>query len=472
MVINQIEEINMRQLRQNIGLGMLDFANLAGVSLEDLKKIERNLALPNEEVLSRLESLFSIDKKKIIRTDACLAEEKTIGEGYVTALPKDQLKLNRETNLKNKIPILDLFCGVGGLSSGFENTAEFEVVAGIDLLGDRINTFQTNHKQADTYCWDIYDLDPKYILESSPSPQVVIGGPPCQGFSSLRPYRSLVTNDKRNNLFEQFAFFVSVLKPEWFVLENVIGLLNHDKGKTLKTLLSVFESIGYTVNYKAMNAAAYGLPQSRERVIFVGNRNNIKFEFPNPTHSFNFSSMIKNSKRELQKNLFNMDLPSALTIMEAINDLPKIPSGGSATHYEPNVELTPFIQKMRKNNTTLTLHEATLHSEKMLEIIRKSGSNISAVADLVTSGFSTSYSRLEADRPAVTLTVNFVHPSSNKCIHPFQDRALTPREGARLQSFPDDFKFMGTKTQIIKQIGNAVPPMLGEVIAWQLLKYL
>src|SRR5207247_5133851 len=114
----------------------------------------------------------------------------------------------------------------------------------------------------------------------------------------------------------------------------------------------------------------------------------------------------------------------------------------------------------------LTLHESTAHTPRMLEIIRKAGSNRAALpAGMTSSGFSTCYSRMEPDRPSVTLTVNFVHPASNKCIHPFQDRALTPREGARLQGFPDRFRFSGTRSQIVKQIGNAVPPLLGQVIA-------
>lgn len=471
MTKQQVEKKGIRQIRQRTGLPIPEFAQLMGVSVEQLKKYERSLVLPDESFIQRLELLFSVDGNDLVSTHESLKEDKKVGEGYVTALQENQIKYNRKTFLKNKIPIVDLFCGVGGFSSGFENTSEYEVVAGVDLLGDRINTFQENHDHAETFCWDIYNLNPQTILENSPTPKVIIGGPPCQGFSSIRPYRSLILNDRRNNLFEQFAFFVSILKPEWFVLENVVGLLTHDKGKTLKTLISIFESIKYKVSYKVMNAAAYGLPQSRERIIIVGNRKNIKFEYPSPTHIFDFQSMVKNGKKELQRNLFNMDLPPALTIMEAIHDLPEIPSGGKANYYRTGVKLTLFEEKMRKNNQVLTLHEATLHSDKMLEIIRKSGSNISAVSHLVKSGFSTSYSRLESNRPSVTITVNFVHPSSNKCIHPFQDRALTPREGARLQSFTDDYKFVGTRSQIVKQIGNAVPPLLGEVIAKQLLKY-
>lgn len=160
----------------------------------------------------------------------------------------------------------------------------------------------------------------------------------------------------------------------------------------------------------------------------------------------------------------------AISLMEAIHDLPELSAGEAAVEYRTDVEPTPYELAMRGKCDTLTLHQATDHGERMLEIIRNAGSNRSALPDgLTSSGFSSCYSRLDPDRPSVTLTVNFVHPSSNKCIHPFQDRALTPREGARLQGFPDAFRFVGSRTQIVKQIGNAVPPLLGRVIAEALL---
>jgi DNA (cytosine-5)-methyltransferase 1 len=167
--------------------------------------------------------------------------------------------------------------------------------------------------------------------------------------------------------------------------------------------------------------------------------------------------------------LFAGLLPSAVTVMEAIGDLPEIPAGGSANQYRSDVIPSSYAAAMRGNRDALTMHEATAHGEKMLEIIRHSGTNRSALPEgMTSSGFSSCYSRLEPDKPSVTLTVNFVHPSSNRCIHPYQDRALTPREGARLQGFPDAFEFSGTRAQIVKQIGNAVPPILGRAIANQL----
>lgn len=169
--------------------------------------------------------------------------------------------------------------------------------------------------------------------------------------------------------------------------------------------------------------------------------------------------------------LSNQKLLPAVTIMQAIHDLPELEAGQSFDHYRSDVTTTDYEQKMRGQETQLTLHQATLHSSRMLEIIKNSGLNKNALpSGLVKSGFSTSYSRLEPDKPSVTLTVNFVHPSSNRCIHPYQHRALTPREGARLQGFEDSYRFWGTRTQIVKQIGNAVPPIFGLVLAHALLE--
>lgn len=154
--------------------------------------------------------------------------------------------------------------------------------------------------------------------------------------------------------------------------------------------------------------------------------------------------------------------------MEAIGELPAIANGESAERYD-KPPANEYQSARRERAKALTLHSSTRHSTKMMEIISHSGKNISCIPQgLITSGFSSCYSRLSADEPAVTITVNFVHPASNRCIHPVLDRALTPREGARLQSFDDDFEFAGNRSQVTKQIGNAVPPLLGTAIGMAL----
>ncbi len=173
-------------------------------------------------------------------------------------------------------------------------------------------------------------------------------------------------------------------------------------------------------------------------------------------------------------NLFApaQELQSALSTMDAISDLPELRAGEEIMNYTENPR-NEYQRERRRRSAELSLHNATAHSRKMMEIIRHSGKNISSIPKhLITSGFSSCYSRLDADEPAVTITVNFVHPASNRCIHPIQDRALTPREGARLQSFDDHFLFAGNRSQVVKQIGNAVPPVLGKQIARALVEML
>ena len=202
----------------------------------------------------------------------------------------------------------------------------------------------------------------------------------------------------------------------------------------------------------------------------VGNRDGKKFEFPKPTNYFNGRSMIKKNTR-FYSNLSKKNLKPAVTVMEAIGDLPKINAGESSFEYTNDLKLTDYQKKMRGNGRKLTLHVATRHSKRMLEIIKYSGPNIKSIPKgMLKSGFSTSYSRLDPNEPSVTVTVNFGFPGSNKCIHPYQNRALTPREAARLQGFEDDYVFAGNKNDIVKQIGNAVPPILGKVIGNAILK--
>lgn len=380
--------------------------------------------------------------------------------------------------------VMDLFCGTGGFSKGFEDTGKFEVVHGIDILPIATKTFQANHPTAYTVCGDIRKVRRSQVSEATSlgrgDVDVIIGGPPCQGFSSIRPFRSSEDDDPRNSLFEEFASYVNYFRPKVLVFENVVGLATYKNGNTIDAILNTFESLGYDCDWRILNAANYGVPQKRERLILLGVQKGGAIDFPAMTNSTSASTigyhdhskmMNRGLTLEQQIELMGSPLPPAITVREAIDDLPPIGSGESATHYSALPKNS--YQKDRRGDVPddkLTLHKATNHSKKMLDIIKYSGDNIYCIPKgMVTSGFSSSYSRLRGDEPAVTITVNFVHPASNKCIHPDLNRALTPREGARLQSFDDDFIFMGTRTQIVKQIGNAVPPLLGKALAYSVL---
>ncbi|MCQ4614115.1 DNA cytosine methyltransferase [Corynebacterium pseudogenitalium] len=380
--------------------------------------------------------------------------------------------------------VMDLFCGTGGFSKGFENAGEFEVVHGIDVLPIAVETFKANHPDAFAVADDIRKVRRSEVAEATGlrrgDVDVIIGGPPCQGFSSIRPFRSSADDDPRNSLFEEFASYVNYFRPKALVMENVVGLATYEGGNTIDRILETFSSLGYDCDWRILNAANFGVPQKRERLIILGVERGGSFQFPSFTHASASKTIGYKNKSRMHtyaapvSTLFDTEdfdpLPSAVTVREAIDDLPIVQSGESSECYSKPPR-TDFQRARRENAPDeLTLHSSTRHSKKMMEIIRHSGDNISCIPKhLITSGFSSCYSRLRGDEPAVTITVNFVHPSSNKCIHPDLDRALTPREGARLQSFDDDFVFKGNRSQIVKQIGNAVPPLLGQAIARSVL---
>jgi len=348
---------------------------------------------------------------------------------------------------------IDLFAGAGGLSLGLTKN-NINIVLANEIESDFAKTYALNHQNTKMLNKDIHDIDFKNELKKLKlsSVDILCGGPPCQGFSTVGKKNKL---DKRNSLFWEFIRAVNEVEPKVVLFENVSGFKKLYSGDAYCTLLKELDSIGYKVSSQIMDASEYGLPQKRLRTIVVGVEKNKEFKFPEITNYAN--------------SLFHKPL---LNIMDGISDLPDLCAGQSKTEYltAPKNE---YQNKMRKNVTLLTEHNASNYGEKMqkiLKLIPKNGSITDLPESLrPKSYFNNVYARLDATMPAPTITRNFGTPSSSRCVHPFQNRALSTREGARLQSFPDDFIFYGSKTSKNLQIGNAVPPILGEFLGKEIV---
>ena len=364
------------------------------------------------------------------------------------------------------LTVIDLFCGTGGFAQGFLNfSPRFELKYAIDKDVSASATARANHPAVLVETADIRAVSPDTVQSTIRRKRVdvLIGGPPCQGFSSLRPNRSSSTDDDRNNLYLRFARFVEAFRPKVVVLENVVGLLTHRDGETVERVLEAFARLKYRVDWRILNAASFGVPQKRERFVMIASRDNGPVAFPEPTHSF--AGRVIGFRDKSRYLLADSSRPMALTVNDAISDLPRLERGQEATSFKQKPH-NGYQTARRAGVSRLTLHRAANHSDRMMRIIKLSGPSISSIPrHLISSGFSSCYSRLAADEPATTVTVKFQSPASNKCIHPSQNRTITPREAARLQSFDDSYLFVGPLTNVASQIGNAVPPLLGRAIA-------
>lgn len=375
--------------------------------------------------------------------------------------------------LSDTLNTLDLFSGCGGMSLGF-TWAGFKSVLASDIDENCEKTFNTNFPNVPFLCGDLSEFKKEdfdnYIKGNEVD--VIIGGPPCQGFSLANKQRNKVSEDPRNRLFYEFVKTIDWYNPKAFVMENVKGLLSMQSGEVIKQIIDEFENagkVGYTVKLKVLKASDFGVPQSRERVIVIGIRKdlNVVPEFP--------------SKKYAQE----------ITVDEATADLPIIESGEGTEKQTYQTEPQNAYQKfMRNKSTSVFNHIAMRHTERLIERFRaiQPGKNLLDVWEThgsVQRGdpskkskikFSQNNLRLFGNKPAPTVAASF----QSNFIHPVCNRNFTAREGARLQSFPDDFIFEGMRTKMswekglsqYQQIGNAVPPLLAYEIAVKLKEVL
>lgn len=351
-----------------------------------------------------------------------------------------------------KYNIIDLFAGVGGLSYGFSKLPEFNIIAANEIEKDISIAYTLNYPEVKMLNCDINDLTKELLDEAlaGEKTDIVVGGPPCQSYSTLGKRQM----DDRANLFMQYKRILQLLQPRAFVFENVVGILSMDRGKLFKKVHAEFEELGYSLKHKVLNAVDYGVPQLRERVILVGIKGENHYEYPVPTHG--------------------EALKPYVTLKDAIGDLPVLKSGQSSTSYTHNSD-NEFLQFVRAaGNTAVSEHTAPkngAHLIKIMETLQDGQSKNDLPEDIrPKSGYGNTYAKLWWERPSTTITRNFACPSSSRCIHPRDSRAMSIREGARLQSFPDDYKFYGSDGMKRLEIGNAVPPLLSVAIARQMLE--
>lgn len=383
--------------------------------------------------------------------------------------------------------VLDLFCGAGGLALGFHQ-AGYNVVGGVDNFAEACASFHLNITGSRAETLDLTKTSAREVRGIFGSRvDVLVGGPSCQGFSTSGGFSKPDGRDKddpRNSLFRHYLDVVTELQPLWIVMENVPGLLLYHRGIVARRIVGAFKEVGYDVVPMILLAADFGVPQLRRRLVFVGNRTGAAVRFPIATHGDallwqNYALPFAHLSRIGQKNVSSV--PPHATFDDACSDLPELHEGDCIEERE--YELGPrskYQDMMREGSNSVTQHHAFDLSEldRLAAEVLEPGQNWRNLPkERLPERFSrirpydatTMYRRLEGSRPAFTITTKFNEASTGAFIHPTQNRTLSIREAARLQSFPDKYRFVGSPAQIRTQIGNAVPPLLAQAIAEAIL---
>lgn len=393
----------------------------------------------------------------------------------------------------DKLIVFDLFAGAGGFGVGCEQ-AGFKVALSLEVDAWASDTLRHNHPDMTVLQTDIREFTNPNVVRavSKKKPDLIVGGPPCQGFSIAGPAQK-DPMDPRNSLFRDFARWVEILRPEAFVMENVKGLLsrrNAEGNRVIDIIRQTFLDLGYFVEVWDLNAAEYGVPQIRERILIVGHHRDFSIGHPPKTHKLNgfYNDNVTPS-------LFDCDfLRPATTLWEAISDLPELAAGQGEEIQPYEIEPQSEYQKnLRGSQDELYNHAAMHHSKRLVERFSyiKWGESSADVplehgarrrngnGNLSGSSYDQNNRRLHPEKPSHTIAASFYA----NFVHPYQNRNLTAREGARVQSFPDSYRFMGKKTVVshkllaregrfeekhlcqYNQIGNAVPVLLAKAVA-------
>ncbi len=359
--------------------------------------------------------------------------------------------------MTDKPSLIDFFAGAGGMSLGFKK-AGFDILAANDIDIDCRETFKKNFPEVPHILKDIRNLTAEDIFQicGTKKIDVVVGGPACQGFS-LANNKTRTADNPKNELVFEFIRLVKEIRPKWFIMENVEGLINMNNGSFTESIVQNMRKQGYSVEFAPLSAADYGVPQKRRRVFFIGNRDGYTIHPP--------------------KKKFGTESKPHITVEEALGDLPEIDNqteGYQICKYAKKPS-NKYQQKMRGRSKRVYNHIITKSSKLIIERYSKipAGKNWSALPDNLKSncvrnfgGHSYLYKRLDPVQPANTIA-NF---RKAMLIHPFENRGLSVREAARLQSFNDSFIFKGGISSQQQQLANVVPPLLAEALGNEIIK--
>lgn len=378
---------------------------------------------------------------------------------------------------------VDLFAGAGGLSCGLSQ-AGFHAVLANELVPQYAETYRLNNPETQLVVGDVREISESDITHelgvSAGDIDLLAGGPPCQGFSVNAPIRSL--DDSRNHLFRDFLRVAEALRPKAVLIENVPGMVSLGQGTVIEQIHKELAELGYTVSHRILFAGHYGVPQMRFRTIFIGILNSkTRIDFPEPEYN---ASAVANftGARELCLNvppLFSAQLRKATTVWDAISDLPEIHGGAQAGDFAyANPPRTRYQEALRAGSPGIRNHACNALAEinlLRLKHIPQGGSWRDIPHCLLPEGLKRArrsdhtkrYGRLHPDGLCSTVLTK-CDPHWGSFFHPFQDRVISVREAARIQSFPDSYVFTGSLTQQYEQVGNAVPPLMAEAIGRQI----
>ena len=381
--------------------------------------------------------------------------------------------------------LVDLFSGAGGLSCGLE-LAGFNPLFASEIEPVYATTYQQNHPNSPCFAKDIRELEANEILSITGLKQgqldLLAGGPPCQGFSINAPIRS--KHDRRNHLFLEFIRITEALRPKFVLIENVPGIVSFDQGGTVKAIYREFSELGYALQHKILFAGHYGIPQLRFRTFFVGSRINKTPAWPDPSHYAEARANFTGGKELCipMMELMRPQLKPQPKVSDAISDLPRLTNKTADAVAYASPPKSEYQKSLRNGQSEVRNHVGANLSEinlERLKFIPQGGSWRDIPHELLPSGMKKArrsdhtkrYGRLHSEGMCSTILTK-CDPHWGSFFHPFEDRVISVREAARIQSFPDRYYFCGSVGQQYEQVGNAVPPWLARAVGREIIRQL